>query len=358
MNPPAHSLFVMKEIRVHRIRRRALDRAGQPHRGSQPLDTSTRLRREESHRRADTRRADHADGDCLAVAVARVASLFLNRMGDGMTEVQDAAQAALALILTDDVCLDRAGARDHVRCRCGSEGEHIVTMLLQPCEELCIRDNAVLDDLPEPRRDLARRQCPQAVEIHDDGVGLVECADEVLAERMVDGDLTSDARVHLCEEGRRQLHERHAAHVSRGNKARKITDDAAAERKDRRFAVKSQLNRTRIELVRYGKALRGLPGGDGDDRSIHAAARDLLCRMGGIARPDIRIRDDHAACGVSCPTDERCEHLIHPAADLDGVAARTKRNLYRTSHITFSISASPVRCTPPPRAANGDSYPP
>ena len=229
------------------------------------------------------------------MAVARVARLFLNRMGDGMSKVQDAAQAALALILTDDVCLDFAGTRDHVRCRCGSEGEHIVTMLLQPCEELRIRNDAVLDDLPEPRRDLARRQCPQAVEIHDDGVGLVECADEVLAERMVDGDLAADARVHLCEEARRQLYERHAAHVGRGDKARKIADDATAECKDRRFTVKPQLNCTRIEIVRYGKALRGLPGGDGDDRSIHAAARDLLCRMGGIARADVRIRDDHAA---------------------------------------------------------------
>ena len=72
-----------------------------------------------------------------------------------------------------------------------------------------------------------------------------------------------------------------------------LPDDAAAERKDRRFAVKSQLNRTRIEIVRYGKTFRGLPGRDGDDRSIHAAARNLLCRMGGIARPDVRIRDDH-----------------------------------------------------------------
>ena len=110
---------------------------------------------------------------------------------------------------------------------------------------------------------------------------------------MVDGDLAADTRVHLCEEARRQLYERHTAHVGRGNKARKIADNAAAERKDRRFAVKPQLNRTRIEIVRYGKTFRGLPGRDGDDRSIHAAARNLLCRMDGIARPDVRIRDDH-----------------------------------------------------------------
>jgi len=91
-----------------------LDGAGQAHRGNQTLDAFTRLRREDPHRRADARRTDHADGDCLTVAVARVACLFLNRMGDSMTEVQDAAQTALALILTDDVRLDLAGARDHV----------------------------------------------------------------------------------------------------------------------------------------------------------------------------------------------------------------------------------------------------
>ena len=167
------------------------------------------------------------------MAVTHIARLLLDGMGEGMSKVQDAAQTALALILTDDIRLDFTGACNHVcPCRRG-EGEHIVTMLLQPCEELRIRDDTVLDDLPEPRRDLARGQCLQAVEIHDDGVGLVERADEVLAACMIDGDLAADARVHLCEEARRELHKRNAAHISRSDEAREITDYPAAKCKNR-----------------------------------------------------------------------------------------------------------------------------
>ena len=80
-----------------------------------------------------------------------------------------------------------------MRRRSRFEGEYIRTVILKPRKEVCVIDDAVLDDLTEPRRNLPRGQRSEQIQIHKDGIGLIECADEVLAERMIDGNLATDA---------------------------------------------------------------------------------------------------------------------------------------------------------------------
>ena len=122
--------------------------------------------------------------------------------------------------------------------RCGwGERKHLCAVLLEPCKEIRIADDTVFDDLAESRCNLSRRQCLEQIEIHKDCIWLVECTDEILAERMVDGNLAADARVHLCEQARRQLDKGHAAHIGRRDKASEVADHASAECKDRRSTI-------------------------------------------------------------------------------------------------------------------------
>ena len=125
--------------------------------------------------------------------IAHIARFLLNRVGNRVTEVQDASEPALALVLPHNIRLDLARARNHMHRRRGFEGEHVRAVLRKPRKEIGIADDAVLDDLAEPRRNLALRQTAQEIQLHKDRIRLVEGADEILSERVVDSDLASDA---------------------------------------------------------------------------------------------------------------------------------------------------------------------
>ncbi len=71
-------------------------------------------RREQPAMARDPGRADEAPADRLAVGEAPVAGHRLERVAEGVAEVQDVAQAALALVALDDVGLDPAGGGDRV----------------------------------------------------------------------------------------------------------------------------------------------------------------------------------------------------------------------------------------------------
>ena len=82
---------------------------------------------------------------------------------------------------------------------------------------------------------------PRQSRVDQHGARLVERADHVLAERMVDAGLAADGRVDLREQRRRHLHEGHAALVDRGRESGEVADDAAAERDQHRRALRAHL---------------------------------------------------------------------------------------------------------------------
>ena len=96
-------------------------------------------------------------------------------------------------------------------------------------------DHAVLDDFVQPGAELAARQRRQQRRIDDDRERLVEGADQVLAERVVDADLAADRAVDLRQQRRRHLDDRDAAQVGRRGEAGDVADDAAADGDDRRW---------------------------------------------------------------------------------------------------------------------------
>ena len=115
-----------------------------------------------------------------------------------------------------------------------------------PVEQRRVGDRPVLDDFGQPGAEFARRQGVQRVEVADHQPRLVERADHVLAQRMVDAGLAADRRIDLREQGRRHLDERHAAHVAGRRKTRHVADHAAAQRVEHGLAIATVLQQ-RVE---------------------------------------------------------------------------------------------------------------
>ena len=89
-----------------------------------------------------------------------------------------------------------------------------------------------------PARNSRRGSVASSSGIHRHRQGLMEGADQVLAERVVDADLPSDGAVHLCQERRRHLNDGDTAQKRRGRKAGDVPDHPSAYRDDRRGPVR------------------------------------------------------------------------------------------------------------------------
>ena len=148
-------------------------------------------------------------------------------MARRVAEVQDTAQAALALVLGHHPRLDTAGVRDHRGQRlllAPHDGAQVATHAL---EQATVGDHAVLDHLVEAGPELAPRERAEHLRIGEDRKGLVERADQVLAEGMIDAHLAADRAVHLREQRGGYVHEPDAAQIGRRRKADDVADHAA-----------------------------------------------------------------------------------------------------------------------------------
>ena len=84
--------------------------------------------------------ADHADGDALPV-VPRVRRVQLQRVRDGVPEVEDVAQPGVLLVFHHHRGLERDLARDHV-VQQGQVAEDELPGVLEDCEKLSVTRHA------------------------------------------------------------------------------------------------------------------------------------------------------------------------------------------------------------------------
>ena len=208
---------------------------------------------------AQISRAHHADGDRLAVIVPHIVRFLLDGVAHRMAEIEDRPEARLLFVLRHHFRLDLAGPDDEVLHRLGLNRKDRIAMRLQIGEKGLVRNHAVFHDLAEPRGKLPLRQRSQAGKVDENAFRLVKGADQILAEAMVDRHFPADAGIHLRQEAGRHLHKRNATHIRRGDEARQISNHAAAQRDDRRFAVKSRADSLRINVFRFLQGFRVFP---------------------------------------------------------------------------------------------------
>lgn len=83
--------------------------------------------------------------------------------------------------------------------------QQLAHVILQPGEQRCIPDQAVLDDLAHTTRQLTAGKAVQRGCVHQHTTGLVESANHVLASRMINTRLAADRGVDLRHDGRWHL---------------------------------------------------------------------------------------------------------------------------------------------------------
>ncbi len=253
----------------------------------------------------------------LAVAQAR-----LDRVAEGVTVVQDGAQARLLLVLADHPGLDLARAAHGVDQRFAVARQQLVQVGFEPGEEFGVGDRAVLDDLGQAGQQLALGQGIQRVEVADHAQRLVEGADHVLAGRVVDGRLATHARIDLRQQRGRHLHEGHATHVAGRSKPGHVAHHAAAQRVQHRLAVGGLFQQLGEDLVERGPVFELLAIGQLDVQHLFVQRGDRRAQLGRVERPDRGVSDDQGLGRLGQPGEAL--GLQQPTADQDVVAAITQ----------------------------------
>jgi hypothetical protein len=99
-----------------------------------------------SARHAQVGRRQHAEGYCFAVPIAAVFRRGLERVSNGMAEIEDAAQPAFAFVGGDDARLDAARLHDRRQQHIGVASEDAFGFAGDAFEQFPARNHAVLHD--------------------------------------------------------------------------------------------------------------------------------------------------------------------------------------------------------------------
>ena len=102
-------------------------------------------------------------------------------------------------------------------------------IFFQPSKKFGIAQGTVFDDFGHTCGKFALRQRLQGGQIGQHGLRLVERANHVFTERMVDGGFTADRGIDLAEQCGRHLDKRCATLISRRGKADHIAYHAATQ---------------------------------------------------------------------------------------------------------------------------------
>ncbi len=209
----------------------------------------------------------------------------LERVAEGMAEIEQRPLADFALVAADDRGLHAAAHRDGVLARAAA-CEQLPPIRLQPGEEASIPDQAVFDDFGIARAELAWRQRVEQRGVGQDQHRLMEGADEVLAVIGIDGGLAADRGIDLRKQRGWHLHIVETTADNRGGEAGKIADHAATERHHDIGAFDARGNQRFAHSLEHREALRSLAR-----RHRHRRGTDAGGSERGLGRGEVVTRD-------------------------------------------------------------------
>ena len=182
----------------------------------------------------------------------------------------------------------------------------------------------MLDDFGEAGAQLALGQGLQGIEVGEHEPGLVERADHVFPERMVDRGLAADRRIDLSEERRWNLDVLHPALIGGGGKARQVPDHSAPEGEESAVAPAALLDKRVKDRVERAPVLVLLPVGDHDADHLDAAAGERAGKALHEKGGDRCIGHDGHFLLREAGQNE-IGPVEQPRADVDGVGALAER---------------------------------
>ena len=182
----------------------------------------------------ETQRREEPERDRVAVA-DRVERRRLERVREGVAEVEDRAAAALVGIREADARLVGGAGADHLR--------------LREIPDVDAREQPGLDHFGHACPALLLRKGRDQLRVDHDLLGIVERAGQVLALAEVDRGLAADPGVHLADERGRRRDPRHAPHVRGRDEAGEIGRRPAAVADDRPVPGDAKLGPEALRLL-------------------------------------------------------------------------------------------------------------
>lgn len=172
---------------------------------------------------------EHAVGDGFAVEEEGVVRFRFEGVAEGVAVVENAAEAAFLFVSGDDGSFDADAFVNNFFENFRVLGEDVGGAVGEDGEEFGAGDDAVFDDFEEASAVFAGGERVEDGGVDEDGVGLVEGAEEVLAALEVDAGFAADGGVDLGKESGGDLDDGDAAHEDGGEEAADVAADAAAE---------------------------------------------------------------------------------------------------------------------------------
>jgi hypothetical protein len=167
---------------------------------------------------------------------------------------------------------------------------------------------------------------------------LVEGADHVLAERVVDRGLAADAGIDLRQQRGRHLDERHAALIRGGGKADHVADDPAAQRDQRRRTLDARAEQCVEDQVERRPVLVRLAVRQHDQLMRDTRRVQRTLHAGRIQWRDDVIADDDRALAPE-RRGEQISAVDQAATDVDVVGALVKCNSQAAHRLRYSRSS-------------------
>ena len=170
-----------------------------------------------------------------------------------------------------------------------------------------------------PPRSSRGGQRAQRLRVGEHRDRLVKRADQVLPDRVVDAGLPADRRIHHRQEGRGDLHERHAAEQRRRDEAGGVADDAAADGEERGAPVDLVAEDLVVDALDGRDRLVVLAGRNGHFKDSIESFRQRREQGGAVMIYDRCVEDDGRDFGGNDGAEPVANARQHPGLDDDVV---------------------------------------
>ena len=182
----------------------------------------------------------------------------------GVSQVEFAALATLALIALDDARLD-SNRHQHQVSRQQRIAAHLVKgQSLNHFEQHTIAEQTRLDQFGQTGTELTIGERAQHSDVAQHKFGLVETADHILVAVEIDAILATHAGINLSEQCRRNKSESHTAHKCRCDESRDVGHNAAADTEQEGLSVSAAFDQFAVELLDRRQSLNLLARTDDD----------------------------------------------------------------------------------------------
>src|SRR5690606_37131303 len=273
---------------------------------------------------------DHAATNRFAMKPLSEPHAGFDSVTEGVAKIEYGPQAGFALVAGHDVRLEFTrpayGVNDGGLVQC-AQGSNV---LLAPGEEYGGDDRPVFNALGQPRRDLARRQGFQVIDIDLDRNRLIKRADHVLAQWVVHARLAADRRIDLGQQGGGYLHEPDSTHIAGRGKSAHVSDDTAPQRDQHSLTVETVFQQGVKYQVERLQVFVFLAVGQFDAQYTVTGGTKRLLDPIRIKPGDCRIGNQCHGSGIR--RNALSQMVKAPGLNMNGIRAAWRLNLYGVHH--------------------------